>query len=50
MQVSDDAAVSVLKLCVVCLAPVFGNVYREHFVAESLRMLLDLYPEKGGGI
>ncbi len=41
---------SALKLCVVRLAPVSGNVYGEHFVAESLRMLLDLYPEKGGGI
>jgi hypothetical protein len=50
MQVSDDATVSAWKLCVVCLAPVSGNVYREHFVADSLRMLLDLYPEKGGGI
>jgi hypothetical protein len=45
MQISDDAALSALKLCVVYLAPVSGNVYREHFVAESRRMLLDLYPE-----
>jgi hypothetical protein len=41
---------SALKLFVVCLASVSGNVYREHLPAESLRMLLDLYPEKGGGI